>query len=297
MNTEHNPEDYVLVHKTKAKLSRARKMVIGVMAVGAVSALAGAGTFASFSASTTNDGVFRTGRLVLSNSVDNGNVCFSSGTAANNVATGDATLDENDTNCSTLFSNDLRPGQAATANVAVSNDSNSSYVNGALFFFGTDEDGDADGICDSTANDSTFEASPGTPETGSGNICEAIEITVQELVSGNPTNRCIFPENDAAACPDIASKAANAALTASAALTNLDLNFSGATVSNTDPLYVGPLQRGGTDRVFRINVRMKDNGFTSTGLGQDNVYQNLKPDVKLRWLLQDYGTSTAPNEY
>ncbi|MCU1377235.1 MAG: putative phage protein [Acidimicrobiales bacterium] len=123
--TEQNPEDYVLVHKSKAKISRARKMVIGVMAIGAVAALANSGTFASFSASTTNDATFKTGTLILSNGVNAGTACFSS--KASNGGANDLDLDANDTSCDALFGANLVPGATPyTAIVTVRNEGTSA---------------------------------------------------------------------------------------------------------------------------------------------------------------------------
>jgi predicted ribosomally synthesized peptide with SipW-like signal peptide len=130
--TEQNPEDYVLVHKRKAKISRARKMIIGVMAVGTVAALTGAGTFASFSASTTNDATFKTGTIVLTNKVASGNTCWSSKVDNSNAPANDPTLDVNDTTCDALFAANLLPGTSYTAVVQVRNE---GTTNGILKMF------------------------------------------------------------------------------------------------------------------------------------------------------------------
>jgi predicted ribosomally synthesized peptide with SipW-like signal peptide len=109
VSTETPNEDYVLVHKSKLGISRARKFIMGTMAVGAVAAIAGAGTFASFSASTTNDASFKTGTLILSDQVGSGNTCFSSKVDNTNSPSNDADLDTNDTTCDALFSANLLP--------------------------------------------------------------------------------------------------------------------------------------------------------------------------------------------
>lgn len=73
----------------------------------------GYGTFASFSASTSNTGTFATGSIVLSNSVNSGTACLS---AVGNVT------DTNTNNCSALFSlSTKKPGDSATANLDLQN--------------------------------------------------------------------------------------------------------------------------------------------------------------------------------
>ncbi|MCU1374815.1 MAG: hypothetical protein JWO68_2101, partial [Actinomycetia bacterium] len=126
MTTEHDQGDYVLVHKSKAKISRARKMIIGVMAIGAVAAMTNAGTFASFSAATQNDATFQSGRIVLTNTVPGGQTCFSDGTAANNTQSADLNTNNN-TNCTGLgFGTFLVPGSIATANITLVNKSDTA---------------------------------------------------------------------------------------------------------------------------------------------------------------------------
>lgn len=269
--------DYVLVHKSKAKISRARKAVIGIMAIGAIAAIAGGGTFASFSASTTNDGVFRTGRVELSNTVNSGDACFSTQTAPAGV--NDANLDENETNCSALFAADLRPGVLSTSDVTL--DNSSSYVNGNLYLFGVDDvDTGTTNACASVVNDSGFRSGL----KGTGNICDKVEMTIQEYSDSARTSAlvsCVFPYDDDAVCPTLNPSSA----TAAAKIDQFPWNYgSGAGARNLGAFNTN-VSSG--ERYFRITVTMPNGGFSATGLGLDNKYQNLKPSMKLRWLLQD----------
>jgi predicted ribosomally synthesized peptide with SipW-like signal peptide len=143
MSTETPNEDYVLVHKSKVRISRARKFVMGTMAIGAVAAITGAGTFASFSASTDNDATFNSGTLVLSNKVDSGQTCFSARSAVEGSpgVTDDASLNVNDTDCDNLISTALTPGGTpVTAHVTLRNEGN---TNGTLKAFASEVCADA----------------------------------------------------------------------------------------------------------------------------------------------------------
>src|SRR5438094_267701 len=125
--------DYVLVPRRKLKLTRMRTMVVGFMAVAAVAAVAGAGTFASFSASTNNDASFNTGRIVLKNTKTSGTACFSDSSSASGAEDA-ANLDTNDnTNCDALFTSNLKPGDTATSTLTIENKGDFA---GSLYLFG-----------------------------------------------------------------------------------------------------------------------------------------------------------------
>ena len=270
--------DYVLVHKSKAKISRARKAVIGIMAIGAIAAIAGGGTFASFSASTTNDGVFRTGRVELSNSVNSGTACFSTEVDGNSTVN-DANLDSNETDCDALFTSDLRPGVLSTSDITL--DNSSSYANGNLYLFGVDDvDTGSTNVCASVVNDAAFRSGL----KGTGNICDKVEMTIQEYSDSARTTAlvsCVFPFNGSGVCPTLNP----ASPTASAKIDQFPWNYGTGGNRNLGAFNTNTNTTG--ERFFRITVTMPDGGFSATGLGLDNKYQNLKPSMKLRWLLQD----------
>lgn len=276
MSINDHDGDYVLVHKSKAKISRARRLVIGIMAIGAVAAVANAGTFASFSASTTNDATFKTGRLELTNSVNSATACSSADLGPGATSTADANLDNNDTDCDTLFAANLRPGVVSTSDIAV--DNNSSYANGELYLFGVDAD--ANNTCNSVVNDATFRGGL----KGSGNLCSAAEIKIQEYTSSAYTTKatgCIFPYDNTNPCDNTFSAAQ-----AAAKFSQFPMGYSSGSgnrdlgAHNTNTHTTG-------ERFFRVWVYMPNGGYSGVGIGNDNLYQNLKTDVKLRWLLQD----------
>lgn len=254
--------DYVLVHKSKAKISRARKAVIGMMAIGAVAAIAGAGTFASFSATTTNDASFKTGRLVLSNTKQSGTACFSSGTGANN-AEGDANLDENETTCDALFATNLKPGTTATAGVTLTNGSTGDYT-GVLSIYSLS-------TCTNEKNDTNENA-------GSANLCDAAELYIQEYTDATfatPTGNCVWPTMGTAC--DFSPSGTD--------------EFSDFLADNgtfaTRQQLAATLATG-SSKHYLVAVRLNSaGGFSATGIGLDNKYQNKKANLHLTWHLTE----------
>src|SRR5687767_11032232 len=98
MSSRHssNSEEYVLVPASKVRSGARRSIALTVTAICALVAIGvGTGTFASFTASTTNaSNVFSTGRLQLSNKVGTGSACFS-GYSGTGTLTTQANLDNN----------------------------------------------------------------------------------------------------------------------------------------------------------------------------------------------------------
>src|SRR4051812_22071811 len=97
--------DYVAEPAAPSKRRLPRMLVVGVGAL--LLATAGFGTFASFSASTSNSSTFATGTLVLSDKVGTATTCFSTGS--------DTNTDVNDHACDAFFSTSAAaPGDVAT---------------------------------------------------------------------------------------------------------------------------------------------------------------------------------------
>lgn len=138
--------------RAKRRVPRWVFFVVGALLVSG----AGAGTFASFSASTSNSGTFATGTLVLSNQVDNQTACFS---------TNGGTTDLNENACDALFTTTVsKPGDLATADVTLKNEG--SLDGSALQAY-------AEATCTDAANTvATY--------TGSGNLCSTLQLTIQE---------------------------------------------------------------------------------------------------------------------
>jgi len=245
---------------TTAARSSIRKWVITALVVGAAATIAGAGTFASFSASTSNaNNVFSTGRIELSNTKQAGTTCVSGYTGPGGAA--QANLDTNDNTCDSLINLTLaKPGSSQEGRVALAN---TGDYNGLLQLF-----------IPGTGCTSATVASP----AGSGNLCSKLEVYIQETNSSytTPTASCVFPFNAGAACSTSFSAASDS-------LTDL---ASSATPAAPKPATPITLNTGAT-KYFVIKVNFPSSGFDVNGNGADNAFQNRSAAFGLTWRLQE----------
>jgi predicted ribosomally synthesized peptide with SipW-like signal peptide len=256
-------DEMVLVPARTLRMSRIRKAIVGVSLLGTVGVLAGTGTFASFSASTTNSGnVFSTGKLELSNTKQSGTACLS-GYSGPGTGSPQSNLDSNgNSSCDTLFNLTLNsPGDTATANLAIANTGN---YDGKLQFW----------LANGCQNQTVA-----TP-AGSSNLCGKLEVYIQEMTSSSyatPTSSCVFPA---------AGSACNTSWSASSdSLTDL---ATAATASSPFPGTALDLPKtGATTRYFQIKLNFGDVGFDANGNGLDNAYQNRRAAFDLVWRLQE----------
>jgi predicted ribosomally synthesized peptide with SipW-like signal peptide len=163
---------------------RIKQYLMLLTVIGLVSIASGSGTFASFSAETTNPGnTFATGTIVLSNTVNAGSACLSSAGGVNtniNAA------------CSAIFNASVqKPGDTALNNLDLQN---AGSLNAATLLLTA-------GAC--TPSDAAGESFHGT-----GNPCTALDVYVQEWSDASHTtathcwyggttvaNTCDFSDN------------------------------------------------------------------------------------------------------
>jgi hypothetical protein len=144
-----------------------RKLLLAVLLVSLAGSAFGAGTFATFNASTTNGGAtFASGSLVLSNN-QGANTCFSNGTTANGAG---ASTDANTNSaCAAAFTLDLKkPGDVSTATLTMTNVGSLAAAAG-LQVFGT-------AIC-------TPGNRVGETYLGTGNMCEQVMFSALDSSS------------------------------------------------------------------------------------------------------------------
>lgn len=156
-----------------------RKLALSLAAVGVAVGLAGAGTFATFSAQSTNPGnTFATGTIVLSNTANSGTACLS---------TAGATTDTNSNgSCDTLFNLTVKkPGDSGDATIAVRNAGSLAASTFNLF----------SSAC--TAANAT-----GENYNGTGNPCSSVQVYVQEFSDSAFTtaSSCKYGGGTATAC-------------------------------------------------------------------------------------------------
>src|SRR2546423_2443398 len=120
------------------KLGLHKKVLLSMGVVTGIGALAGAGTFATFTAQTTNPtNTFANGTLVLSNKVGSGTACLSTG--------GGNTDTNSNSSCDSAFSLAVKAaGDSSTANITLQN-KGSLPVSALKFFSAACTDADAVG--------------------------------------------------------------------------------------------------------------------------------------------------------
>lgn len=142
-------------------MSVLRKLLLTIMVLGATTSTVGAGTFASFNASTSNaTSTFATGTLVLSNQKNTGTACLS--TAGGN------TDSNSNSGCDQLFNLSVqKPGDSAFVDLTLKNEGS---INAASLA------GYASTNC-LAAN------APGQTFNGTGDPCTSVQVYVQEYTS------------------------------------------------------------------------------------------------------------------
>jgi predicted ribosomally synthesized peptide with SipW-like signal peptide len=258
-------EEYVLVPKKTVRVSRARKFVIGAMALGAVAAVAGAGTFASFSASTTNSASFSTAKLVLTNKKEGASTtCFSGSTDDQGTTNQAANLDTNaNGSCTALFNNvQLKPGVTQVVGVEISNQSTGS-LNSLLQLW------------PSTCTDDSDAAGKGTRE-----ICQDLRIYIQEVnnFTANTHVSCVFPSDGTTGtnCTDFSKN--------DDLLSELASQATAASAYPATPIAIA----NGATKYYKVGVQLKSaGGFDANGNGLDNNKQNRTASFNLSWRLQE----------
>jgi hypothetical protein len=155
-------------------MTTVRKLLLAVLLVSLAGSAFGAGTFATFNASTTNAGsTFATGTLVLSNKVNSATTCLSTGAGST------TDTNANSAGCGTLFTTIVsKPNDTATVDLDLQGVGTLSASKLSLF---------AASLCASTQN------LVATPYTGTGDLCEQTQLTVQETLANHSTaQRCWY---------------------------------------------------------------------------------------------------------
>jgi hypothetical protein len=226
------------------KLSLKRKILLSLGVVAGIGALAGAGTFATFTAQTTNPtNTFADGTLVLSNKVNTGSACLS---------TGGLTTDVNDNgSCDVAFDLSVqKPGDSDTENLTLQNVG--SLAASVLNTFGTCTDSDATG--------ETYH--------GTGNPCSEVQFYIQQYSDSARTtpSACLYGGTSAPNTCDFsdASKTLRSFVTAHP---NVGGGLSAGSLTAAG---------GGADTTwFTIGVQLPS--------GADNTYQGRTATLALSW--------------
>lgn len=145
-------------------------MVLGLLAIVG----GGAGTFASFSAQTTNkENTFATGTLLLSDSVKSGKLCFSN----------EASSNEEESNCSAVINaEEMKPGEGKSNDLTIKNVG--TLGSSDLKLWGA--------ACKEKENEKAFENGATTNELAPGEICKELKLSIeQDEEAGEKATKCL----------------------------------------------------------------------------------------------------------
>ena len=228
------------------KLSVPQKVLLSMAVVAVVGALAGAGTFATFTAQTSNPtNTFANGTLVLSNKVNAGSACLSTGAVGTNT----------DVNayggCTTAFNLSVKaPGDSGTTNLTLKN-MGSLAASALKAFAGTCSDTDA----------------AGENYHGTGSPCAKIQLYIQQYSdSGFSTpSACLYGGAVVAITCDFSDAAQTLA------------TFVDGHTDLSEGLSAGALAAaGGADTTWiKIGVKLPSDA--------DNTYQGRAASLTLTW--------------
>jgi predicted ribosomally synthesized peptide with SipW-like signal peptide len=238
--------------KTKTK-----RYLILLAAIGLVAAaLGGTGTFASFTAQTTNSGnYFATGTLLLSNKIPTASACLSGGDANHPGASGNVNAA-----CDIVLSgSNLYPGATAiTGAVTIKND---GTIN-------------ASDLMLSTAGCTPTIDTPTTSNFNTGNLCNSTLMYVQEWSGGigGTATKCWFGKDDGA---NTCLTTFTGATTAADSIGTFATTYG--TPQNLTPSPLSGLLPAAGSRYFTVGLYLP-----SVGSG-DNVFQGLRATFPLTW--------------
>ncbi|MGN6372947.1 MAG: SipW-dependent-type signal peptide-containing protein [Solirubrobacteraceae bacterium] len=145
-------------------------MVVGLIAVVG----GGSGTFASFSAETTNkENTFKTGTLLLSDSVKSGTACFSNEAASN----------KEESNCSAVIkAEEMKPGEGKSNYLTIKNVG--TLASSDLKLWGS--------TCAEKEDTKAFEKGAAKNEITPGKVCEELKISIeQDEEAGAKATKCL----------------------------------------------------------------------------------------------------------
>ncbi|MBW8826564.1 MAG: hypothetical protein JF603_09480 [Acidobacteria bacterium] len=244
-----------------------RRLLLVALAVLLVGGGVAAGTFASFTASTTNaSSTFATGSLVLSNTKQSATACLSTG-ADNTIGNLDAgETSANNGTCNALFSalTANKPGDTATVGLTLKNEGNVTGATGITGYPTSCTGADAPDTGGATA----------TVYHGSGNPCGYVTIQVQETSDAaftTPVSKCMFPVDTGSNCASLSQGTRDAGTLTSFASTitsGSPMGFNSASVA------------AGASRYVKITL-----SFPNGSAGNENQYMGRTAAFGLTWTL------------
>jgi len=228
-------------------VSKVKRLLVGMLIVGAISAATAAGTFATFNASTSNNGTVTSGTLLLGNTANGGTECISTADtgAANTITAGNSNA------CSVLFSGTLNPTGSTTSFLTLKNEGNFNAATSSVTV----------SACASTVNNLTIGRHTFAGDPTNAPLCNKLQAVIAEVTTSNGTtlggSGCVFGAN-------------------SGSTPLVNCSYSG-TISGAAGSYPLGAFNAGTSRFFVVDVNFPDTN--------DNRYQGQNAALTLTWTL------------
>jgi spore coat-associated protein N len=228
-------------------MSVLRKLLLTIMVMGATTSTVGAGTFASFNASTSNAATFATGTLVLTNDGPSAGVCMSTAGGIDTNA---------NPSCDALFALTVqKPGDSAFADLTLTNSGTLSATTLKVNASQACVPGNA----------------PGQTYNGAGDPCSQVQLYIQEYTSASnraSDTRTLGTCHYGAGLSTLTSCAFDSSRT----LDTFDSSYPDAATQ----LSIGSLNAGAS-RYFRIYLTLPSTA--------DNTYQGRQATFGFNWAI------------
>ena len=156
-------------------MNKVKRLLVGMLILGAITAATAGGTFATFNAATTNSATVTTGTLLLGNTANAGVECMSTSASG---APPTATITAGNSNaCSALFSANVNPTGTARGYLTLRNEGNFNAASSTLTAT----------ACTSVINPVTVNGTAFSGDVVAAPICNFLQLVVAEVTVSNGT--------------------------------------------------------------------------------------------------------------
>jgi LSD1 subclass zinc finger protein len=242
-----------------------KKVLISLLAIGVFASLVHPGTFATFNATTTSAGDFKTGTLLLDTNYGSSDCVSTAGSGTVTI-----TASNSNSSCNALFTSQFAAGSHSEVQVTLKNVGN---INASKLAFYTN------GTCTTTVNGVTGTLIGGSSVTYQGNVsnslCGQAQIIVAETTSAFNTltgYNCIWGANPGTTSSGVTNCNYDATKTISGLMACTSAAPCPAAGSQT-------ALNAGSNRYFVIGVNFPDPG------NANNDWQGLKATYSLTFYL------------
>ena len=165
-------------------MNKVKRLLVGMLILGAITAATAGGTFATFNAATSNSATVTTGTLLLGNTANAGVECMSTSASG---APPTATITMGNSNaCSSLLSLNVNPTGVAQGNLTLRNEGNFNAATSTLTAT----------ACVSSIHPVTVNGTAFSGDIVNAPICSFLQLVVAEVTASGGTTLtgagCVF---------------------------------------------------------------------------------------------------------